>query len=361
MSTVSRFVLPALGGLVLLAGCTTLETYPPAIPAHTTRVGWGELPPVSCYAATPPAPLPELASVRTISLHPPSREEWKLWRVQAPAKQVCRGKGKRRTCKDVTPDVIDEANRGALVRPAPVNTALGQSAQVRYEVDLKYNRVYEVPLSPVEFTMLSFPEGERLASDLMVDKERWEVLPGKYGQEETRREVFAIRPLYAPMTGRGVVMLRSGGQILLKLVAQERPGAISVTWDLPAAAIPPPKPTPDQIPPHFDTAVAYEGYTMQVEGKYQPAWMPQGVLDDGKNTLIKFPGLLEGIRVPVVSGIQPDGKPALVQSRLYVRPEHGAWMYIQGLWPALQLKDAAGTGVKLVRQPPKPEGSDHAY
>src|SRR4029077_4234469 len=366
MVRVSRAVLPLLGGLALLAGCTSLETYPPAMPAPkvappgTTRMTWGG-PPVSCYAPTPQAPLPALATVRPISLRPPSGPEWQFWRVQAPGKQVCRGKGKGRKCTEVAPNAVDAANRSALVRPTLTNTALGQSAMVHYEIDVRYERVYEVPTSPLETTLLRLPEGHRLAHPLLVDEARWEVKPGSVGAEDTRREVFGIRPLFAPMTGRAVISLRSGNQILLKLVAQERPGALSVPWDPPTSAVPPPQPTPDQLPPAFDTANAYEGYTIKVEGPYAPAWMPQGILDDGHNTLIKFPGLLEGIRVPVVSGIQQDGKPALVQSRLYVRPEHGAWLYIQGLWPALVLKDAAGVAVKIVRQPPKPEELSHAY
>jgi type IV secretory pathway VirB9-like protein len=354
----SRALLCGLTGGLLLAGCATTQSYPPAVPAQTTRVTW-EAPPLACYVSR--GLFADLGAVRPVSLQPPRGEEWKLWRAQESPKQVCRGKGKRRKCSTVGPDAVAQANRGALVRPTPFNTALGQSAVVRFEVDPKYNRVYEIVTSPLETTLLAFPEGERLASDLLVNEQLWEVKAGRAGVEDAQREVLAIRPLYAPMIGRGVVLLRSGAQILLKLVAQEQPGALSVTFDLPATAIAPPKPTPDQVPPRFDTANAYEGYTLQVEGKARPAWMPEGILDDGHNTLIKFPGLLEGMRVPVVNGIRQDGKPALVQSLLYIRPEHGAWMYIQGLWPALELKDAAQVGVKIVRQPPNPEGKRHAY
>jgi len=56
--------------------------------------------------------------------------------------------------------------------------------------------------------------------------------------------------------------------------------------------------------------------------------------------------------MPVVQGIQQTGKPALVQSRFYVRLDHGAWLYVQGLWHALQLHDGAGMRVKIVRTAP---------
>jgi hypothetical protein len=32
------------------------------------------------------------------------------------------------------------------------------------------------------------------------------------------------------------------------------------------------------------------------------------------------------------------------------RPEQGAWLLVQGLWPALDLKDNAGLQVRIVRQ-----------
>ena len=85
-----------------------------------------------------------------------------------------------------------------------------------------------------------------------------------------------------------------------------------------------------------------------------PAWLPEIVMDDGKNTLLRFRGALEGIRLPVISGVQQNGSLALVHSRWYVRPEHGAWLYVQGLWPALELRDAQGLRVRVVRQAPHP-------
>jgi hypothetical protein len=67
---------------------------------------------------------------------------------------------------------------------------------------------------------------------------------------------------------------------------------------------------------------------------------------------------------PAVFGVTPQGQPALVQSHLYIvpgRPEQGAWLIVQGLWPALELKDSTSLAVRLVRQaPPRPsrlEGS----
>jgi type IV secretory pathway VirB9-like protein len=232
---------------------------------------------------------------------------------------------------------------------------MGTSAQVRYPLALDREAIYEILTCPSEATYLLLPDEERLAAKLLLNPERWEVTYGKNGAEGSRREVVVLRPTTAPQTARGLLVLQSGLTIHLKLLAQEQPGMLSVSWEVPERPISPPEVPPDQRPPQFDNALAYAGYTIQLEGKATepPPWFPEAVLDDGKHTLIKFRGTLEGIRLPVVSGIQQTGKPALVQSRLYVRPDHGAWLYVQGLWPALRLKDSAGISVRLVRQVPQ--------
>ena len=129
---------------------------------------------------------------------------------------------------------------------------------------------------------------------------------------------------------------------------------LSVTWDVPAR-VPTTMPVRlplDQHPPKFDSQQVYAGYTLDTDSNPTrvPPWLPEIVLDDGTNTLLRFRGTLEGIRMPVVSGVQQNGSLALVQSRWYVRPEHGAWLYVQGLHPALELTDAQGLRVRVVRQ-----------
>ena len=47
-----------------------------------------------------------------------------------------------------------------------------------------------------------------------------------------------------------------------------------------------------------------------------------------------------------------NGSLALVHSRWYVRREHGAWLFVQGVHPALHLQDAQGLRVRVVRQVP---------
>ena len=233
---------------------------------------------------------------------------------------------------------------------------------MRFPFDAKAQPIYEIVTSPHEFTYLALLDGERQATQLMLNPAHWEVYYGKSGEEGSRQEMLTVRPQVQkdgslPPPTRAMVVYQSGVKQRLLFKAQERPGMISVEWFIPDEEKKPVPPPVDQQPPAFDGERLYAGYaiTMESKKKLQPPWLPEAVVDDGKNTLVKFATDFEGVRLPVVSGVQQNGQPALVQSRLYVRPGAGAaWLWVQGLWPALRLKDAAGITVKVVRQVPKP-------
>jgi type IV secretory pathway VirB9-like protein len=335
----------------LLVGCTMGDEYPPAVPVAEE---YRSPSPVEVPAPPPPS----VVEPSTVSVVP-TEEEWLLWKPYAPPPpKVCTGKGKRRRCTQPAATVVDTANAGAVVKPTAQHTANGTSAQTMYPFDRHRERIYEVHTSPEEATYLLLPSYERLAAKVLLNPEAWEVTYGKSGAEGSRREVVALRPVRAPQTARALLVLQSGLTIHVKLVAMQRPGMLSVTWDIPAL-VPPTRQTRlplDQRPPQFNTQQVFRGYALDMDRNPArvPPWVPEMVLDDGQNTLLKFRGTLEGIRMPVVSGVQQNGSLALVQSRWYVRPEHGAWLYVQGLWPALQLADAQGLHVRVVRQAPHP-------
>ena len=257
---------------------------------------------------------------------------------------------------------MDAANRGAVLRATPFNTKQGTSGHVRFPFHPREASVYEIVTSPHEFTYLALLEGERQATQLLLNPDHWEVLYGKSGDEGARQEVLTVRPIVQadhklPPRTRAVVVYQSGLKQWLLFRAQERPGMISVEWFIEEEHQKPVPPPVDQQPPAFDGERVYAGYsiTMESKKKLPPPWLPEAVIDDGMNTLVKFRTDFTGVRLPIVSGVQQNGQPALVQSRLYVRPGTGAaWLWVQGLWPAFRLKDAAGITVKIVRQVPKP-------
>jgi hypothetical protein len=297
----------------------------------------------------------------------PSTDEWQnQWKIKQARQRVCRGKGKQRRCRTEPTTAVDEANRGAVLRATPLNTKQGRSGLVRFPFDPRQDHIYEILVSPNEFTYLLLLEGERQAAKLMMEPYYWEVYDGKSGEEGSYQEVVTVRAVVhddgrLPPPTRAMLVYQSGKKTRLLFRAQERPGMISVEWFIPAEDKTPPPPPVDQQPPAFDIERVYGGYTVALASKKtpQPPWLPEAVADDGTNTLIRFRTEFEGVRLPLVSGVQQDGQPALVQSRLYVRPGHGAWLWVQGLWPALRLQDAAGITVKVVRQVPKELTHEH--
>ena len=146
--------------------------------------------------------------------------------------------------------------------------------------------------------------------------------------------------------------------IFCKLLAFEKGAMLSVTWDLPQMAPASLSETPiAQRPPKIDVGRLHTGYAIKPQGKLTPPWVPVSVFDDGTRTYVKFREALTYTRAPGVFGLTPQGTTTLVQSHMYVipeQPERGAWLLVQGLWPALELKDSAGMVVTVVRQAPQP-------
>jgi type IV secretion system protein TrbG len=333
------------------------QTYPPALPAP--RLQWDNS--TAFIPNTPPPP-----ELRAIALPPtpppgiPTEQEWNLWKPQP--QRICTGKGKRQRCR------VESAETGVTnqttVRATGANTGNGQSAQVRFRY--QEGKIYEVMTSQAYPTYLFLPPGERLAAPIALNTDEKTPRAWAYGLAEQRKgepdrqEVVAIRPLSDPADGQfrpfdtiTGLLFRSGVTIFCKLIAREAPGMISVTWELPAPTTPVPAEVPVmQRPPKVDLSRIFSNYRIEPQGKTRPPWVPVSAFDDGTRTFIKFAEPLTYTRGPGVFGVTPAGTTALVQSRMYTvpqRPELGAWMIVQGLWPALELKDNAGLTVKIVR------------
>jgi hypothetical protein len=236
---------------------------------------------------------------------------------------------------------------------------------VRYPYSLG-QKLYEVHLSVSSPTYLLLPPGERLASTVKVDPERWDITHVQMGEDDTRQETVVLRALAAPQQATTAPLFQSGLIIFLKLIGTEDAGMIAVTWDLPALPQPPPAPPLDQRPPPMDTSRIHLAYRLKEEGGITPPWLPRTIFDDGVRTFVQLPDL-QGQPVPAVFAQNQTGQVVLTPSRLFTRPgqpEAGSWLLVQGLHPALTLKDSAGVEVTLVRQSPAPsvaqEGGPHA-
>ena len=125
----------------------------------------------------------------------PSADEWKgQWKLKPVHQRVCRGAGKKRACRPEPKTAVDEANRQAVLRATPWNTRQGNNGGVRFPFDAKAQPIYEIVTSPHEFTYLALLDGERQATQLMLNPAHWEVYYGKSGEEGSRQEMLTVRP-----------------------------------------------------------------------------------------------------------------------------------------------------------------------
>lgn len=359
MGRLTRTVPVAVLSLGLLTHCSLHEgaNYPPALPAHAPR--WENTPLVP---VTPPPPelayKPARLEPRPASLVP-TDSEWNLWTATPTRKTVCRGKGQARRCTPTASPEVQHAQASALIRPTHRHTGNGQSAMITY--DYRPGAIYLVEVAPHAGTHLLLPDGHRLRLAPVLNKEMFVVGTDGTPEEETTNDILALRAKHAPQRAVNVPLIFRDGLILtVRLVTVEGDPMTLVQWRLPEFPSKAPEMPLSDRPPKFDASRPYQGYTITVEGKHTPPWVPVAVLDDGQNTMIKFTRALDWTRGPVVVGLAQNGKPNITPSRYWTRPEApeaGAWLFVQGLWPALQLKDSAGLTVSIVRQPP-PEAKE---
>jgi type IV secretion system protein VirB9 len=288
------------------------------------------------------------------------QDEWDLWRPQVKMRERCSGTGKARRCTPTTEAVVEAANAGAAVKPLRATTQRSQSGMVRYPY--QEGKIYEVYMAPHSATFLQLPPGERLATSVALNTDEKTPNAWAIGMAEQRRgqpdrqEILALRPLSAPQETTTALIFQSGLMIFCKLIATEKTAMVSVSWDLPAppaSTVQAPEVPIAQRPPKIDLGRLFTGYSIEPQGKVRPPWVPVSVFDDGTRTFIRFAEPLTYTRAPGVFGVTPTGGTALVQSHMYVRPdrpEQGAWLLVQGLHPALDLKDNAGLQVRIVRQ-----------
>jgi hypothetical protein len=355
---------------VVLIGCLgcTKEVYGPAI---ALRPDWEQTalvpratPPPELLPP-PPAPQPLWEGI----LPPP--EEWDTWK-QAQPTTVCTKprKGRKRVCRERPPTIAEQAQDGALVRATLKNTAGSNSAMVRYTLDAnpRYQKIYEVLCAVKSPCTLWLPPEEHLSSAPMLDTnekyaDTWDVgeigLAGPRGQ---RQQVLGLRPRKVMDPVFVPLVFDSGLAFMLKIVSVEDGGMGLVSWAAPTPTTPPPVPLEDR-PPKLRLDSLWSGYQVKVKDQQVPPWMPRSVLDDGRLTLVNLPRL-DGLRGPAFFALTPTGEVRLTQFRIWTppaqRPGVGTWAVLQGLWPAIALRDSEGYAVTIEREPLPLQGGPHA-
>lgn len=317
----------ALLGLALLSGCGA--RYEPAIPLPRAPGDNSVLVPI-----TPP---PEDLAWKPDVPSPAAWEEYVLSPVPA--------------------DAGAPRKKAAPPRDDAVVREVGAVKHFAY----KQGGVYTIPVGVDGPTWVILPPGERLAMPVYLPPEAYEKVLAQLGAGEERREAMMLRALTPQSAASTGFLFQSGKMLFARLVPQTRGGITAVTWDLPAQPPAPKAPAAPVAsrPPLIDVSRLYTRYALESEGKFLPPWMPRRVFDDGARTYIEFQEPLTHTRGPAVTGVHPHGKEGLVQGSMYTvpgRPERGAWLLVNGLWPALTLNDGHGMVVKVTREPLRGEG-----
>jgi type IV secretory pathway VirB9-like protein len=310
------------------------EEYPPAVPARpymdlaehfrvAARPADGACP--------PPTPAPRL-----VSLTP---EEWDLYRkVEPPTRGQ---KGKR-----------GPAGASMVATPTTTNTVGGM---VRYTYIP--NTVYTIPVTTTSTAALFLPPGELPTAPPALNTDE-KVAPAfalgatDMGTKEDRQGVLFLRGLYpGQKPSTTPIVFKSGLVIFLKVVTVEDSPLLGFTWDLSLQPRPEPEVPVAQRPPKLDMARIFRDYEVKVTSKYPPPWLPTEVFDDGTMTLLRLPADgIKGTRLPGIAGVNQTGGAVLVQAHLWTSPDGTQAMFVvQGIFPAVTLKDAAGLAVKIVR------------
>lgn len=358
---------PVLGGLLLALSLTSCmlkdDLYDPAMPARRqawdNRVPfmltqaqapdvaalWGQQP--LCPVALPTTPR------KTTPSFVPTQDEWETsWKRAPDAKTVCTGKGSKRACKQVAPSVVAQAKAGALIKPTRQNT--DNSGRTTYRFIPGADQIYEVQVGVQSPTYVLGLFGEQLAGKVKVNSEYWAASMLEQGTGSQRRETVILGAKEPGTEAYTALQFLSGLNIWLKLVAVEQGGMMSVSWDLPPMPKGPETIPVAQRPPKINMERLHTQYSLEVEGKHTPPWMPTGAFDDGTRMYLYFAEPLTYTRAPGVFALDQQGKVNLTQSHMFISDStEGTYLMVQGLWPALRLQDGSGLKVLLTRQNPQ--------
>ena len=175
--------------------------------------------------------------------------------------------------------------------------------------------LYQIYASPGQITDIALEPGEQLTGSGPLaagDTVRWIVGDTESGNGDTRRVHIMVKPA-RPAIETNLVVNTDRRTYLIELRSREKPYMPSVAWFYPedrssrAKALPP---TP------FIPEMDQRRYRYIIEGD-RPPWRPVSAYDDGRKVYVEFaPGVEQG-EMPPLFVIGPDGKPELVNYRVY--------------------------------------------
>lgn len=340
--------------IVCLLACTACATthLEPALPAERTTFDPQRMPlddgGTQEQSITPPQSLVQAVQNTVVADQPvvvPTEAEWRQYeQVNAPEKSPKKDKM-----------LVADANKLATVGPSKEGYAHMASSIQRYIY--RTGVIFDVFISPQSPTSILLPPGERLSAVPMLNPDAFDVAVLESGEGMQRMEVILIRPVQVMPDVMLQLFTQSGLSFFCRLRSFPSTAMVAVAWQVPTHR-PRLFPVADENPrngfkpPQVDISRLHTGYTFAYDTERVPAWVPERVYDDGKQTLIKFREPLEYTSAPVLFAVDAKDKTELVQFTHYAvpeQPEKGAYYIVVGIHPILELR-GQGLALRMIRQ-----------
>ena len=345
---------------LLAAGCASRYHSLPASPTGRTEPGPILAPLVPAELPAPEAVPPleaarEAFPVRAVPVVTPTDAEWQ---------QFQHAKAPKEPEPPVEPPAKTISRANALATLSPSRQGYANDASVVQHYPYTPGTRYEIYTSPNAPTTILLPVGERLASPPMLNPDAWDVHILEAGEGPERQEAIILRPVSVGLDATIPLFTKSGLRFFCRVRSFEKTSMVAVSWMVPKRRPVLVAETPKDGPPHYrpvfqppmiDRTRLFHGYSLDYDADHRPPWVPTGVFDDGKQTVIQFAEPLDFTNAPVLAALHSDGVSGLIQYSPYSVPNHpekGFFYVAVGLWPRLELKGTDGYVVRIVRQSP---------
>ncbi|WFE89830.1 P-type conjugative transfer protein TrbG [Roseibium porphyridii] len=175
--------------------------------------------------------------------------------------------------------------------------------------------LYQVYTAPGKITDIALEPGEALTGTGPIaagDTARWIIGDTTSGSGEEPQVHILVKPA-RPDIDTNLVVTTDRRIYRIELRSSEGSYMPAVAWNYPRppSSQRPVVPATPRIP-----AVAARNYRYGLTGD-SPPWRPVAVYDDGRRVYVEFPGGIVQGEMPPVFVLGPDGKPQIVNSRVY--------------------------------------------
>ena len=234
--------------------------------------------------------------------------------------------------KPVSPAVarVAVANRAATQEPAA--QAFVNAVQIYPFSD---GAIYQVYTAPGAVTDIALQPGENLVAVAAGDTVRWVIGDTSSGAGAAKRTHILVKP-FASGLATNIIITTDRRSYHLQLNATSRTAMAALSWIYPADQLIALRRAAEQAaaaaPVSEGLAIDNLHFNYTVSGD-QPAWRPLRAFDDGRQTFIEFPAILQVVDAPPLFIVGPTGEAELVNYRV-----RGRYYVVDRIFDAAELR-----------------------